>query len=63
MIYTPRYYLRLVEQYGLKKIKKFYVYDMDISEDSGIGRLERVVATAAAKLEEWLCRKVRLKKI
>ncbi len=50
MVYTPRYYLRLVEQYGLKKIKELYAYDMDVSEDSRINRLERVVAAVKKKL-------------
>jgi hypothetical protein len=50
MTYTPRYYLRLVEQYGLKKVKELYAYDMEVSEDSRIGRLEKVVAVAKKKL-------------
>jgi hypothetical protein len=49
MVYTLRYYLCLVGQYGLKKIKELYAYNMDISEDSRIDRLERVVAAAKKK--------------
>lgn len=50
MTYTPKYYLRLAEESGLKKIKELYAYDMDVKEDSRIGRLERVVAAAKKKL-------------
>jgi hypothetical protein len=50
MTYTPRYYLQLVEQHGLKKVKELYAYDMEVNEDSRIGRLERVVAVAKKKL-------------
>jgi hypothetical protein len=49
VIYASWYYLCLVEQHGLKKIKELYAYDMDISEDSRIDRLERVVAAAKKK--------------
>ena len=49
MVYTPQYYLRLVEQYGLKKVKELYAYDMDVSE-ARVGRLERVVAAVKKKL-------------
>ncbi|MDR3274758.1 MAG: hypothetical protein LBS81_02010 [Endomicrobium sp.] len=50
MTYTPKYYLRLAEESGLKKIKELYAYDMDIKEDSRISRLERVAAAAKKKL-------------
>jgi hypothetical protein len=50
MPYTPEYYLRLAEQSGLKKIKELYAYNMDVTEDSRVGRLERVVAMAKKKL-------------
>jgi hypothetical protein len=50
MPYTPEYYLKLAEQSGLKKIKELYAYDMDVSADSRVKRLERVVEMAKRKL-------------
>ncbi|MDR3092995.1 MAG: hypothetical protein LBU33_03700 [Endomicrobium sp.] len=50
MAYTPKYYLRLAEQCGLKKIKELYAYDMDITKDSRIIRLERAVILAKKRL-------------
>lgn len=50
MSYTPQYYLKLAERSGLKKIKELYAYDMDVSGDSRVGRLERVVQMAKKKL-------------
>jgi len=50
MTYTPEYYLKLAEASGLKKIKELYAYDMDVSADSRVGRLGRVVEMARKKL-------------
>ncbi|MDR2399410.1 MAG: hypothetical protein LBD61_03155 [Endomicrobium sp.] len=50
MPYTPQYYLNLTEQSGLKKIKELYAYDMDVSADSRVKRLERIVDMAKKKL-------------
>ncbi|MDR1784202.1 MAG: hypothetical protein LBQ99_00400, partial [Endomicrobium sp.] len=50
MSYTPQYYLRLAEQCGLRKIKELYAYNMDVTEDSRICRLEKVVAVVKRKL-------------
>ncbi|MCA6072901.1 MAG: hypothetical protein LE178_05150 [Endomicrobium sp.] len=50
MPYTPEYYLHLAEQSGLKKVKKLYAYDMDVTNDARVDRLERVVAMAKKKL-------------
>ncbi|MCL2145505.1 MAG: hypothetical protein FWH43_08465 [Endomicrobia bacterium] len=50
MSYTPEYYLKLAEGSGLKKIKELYAYDMDVTGDSRVERLERVVRTAEKKL-------------
>jgi hypothetical protein len=50
MSYTPQYYLKLAQESGLKKIKELYAYDMDVTGDSRVGRLERVVQMAKKKL-------------
>lgn len=50
MSYTPRYYLTLAENAGLHKIKELYAYDMDVTADSRVNRLERVVNMAKKKL-------------
>jgi len=50
MPYTPQYYLTLAEKSGLMKVKELYAYDMDVSGDSRVGRLERVVEMAKKKL-------------
>ncbi|MDR3256052.1 MAG: hypothetical protein LBT18_00080 [Endomicrobium sp.] len=50
MPYSLRYYLHLAEQSGLKKIKELYAYDMDVTEDSRVDRLERIVVMAKKKL-------------
>lgn len=50
MSYTPRYYPELAQKAGLKKIKELYAYDMDVTGDSRVGRLERVVRMANKKL-------------
>jgi len=52
MPYTPEYYLNLAEKSGLKKIKELYAYDMDVSPDSRVGRLGRVVEMAKKKLPQ-----------
>ncbi|MDR2426663.1 MAG: hypothetical protein LBD46_05740 [Endomicrobium sp.] len=50
MSYTPQYYLSIAEKSGLKKIKELYAYDMDVTGDSRLGRLEKVVQMAKKKL-------------
>ena len=50
MPYTPEYYLNLAEKSGLKKIKELYAYDMDVSSDERVGRLERIVNMAKKKM-------------
>ncbi|MDR3195425.1 MAG: hypothetical protein LBT58_01325 [Endomicrobium sp.] len=50
MPYTPEYYLKLAERSGLKKIKELYAYDMTVSADSRLKRLEHVVEMAKKKL-------------
>jgi GNAT superfamily N-acetyltransferase len=50
MTYTPRYYLRLVEQHGLKKVKELYAYDMEVRKDVRIGRFKGVIAVVKKKL-------------
>jgi hypothetical protein len=59
MPYSPKYYLKLAEQSGLKKIKELYAYNMDVSVDSRIKRLERVVEMAKKKLTGLKIRTVR----
>jgi hypothetical protein len=59
MPYTPEYYLKLVEQSGFTKIKELYAYDMDVTEDSRVERLERVVAMAKKKLPMLKVRNMR----
>jgi GNAT superfamily N-acetyltransferase len=50
MPYSPKYYLILAEQSGLKKVKELYAYNMDVLADSRVKRLERVVKMAKKKL-------------
>jgi hypothetical protein len=50
MPYTPKYYLNLAESSGLQKIKELYAYDMDVSDDERVGRLERIVNMAKKKM-------------
>ncbi|AKL97691.1 hypothetical protein [Endomicrobium proavitum] len=50
MTYTPKYYLKLAETAGLKKLKDLYAYDMDVTGDSRVGRLGRIVEMAKKKL-------------
>ena len=59
MPYSPKYYLNLAEQSGLKKVKELYAYNMDISADSRVKRLERVVEMAKKKLTGLKIRAVR----
>jgi hypothetical protein len=50
MPYSPEYYLNLAEQCGLKKVKELYAYNMDVSVDSRLKRLGRVVEMAKKKI-------------
>jgi hypothetical protein len=50
MPYTPEYYLNLAQKCGLEKIKELYAYDMDVTNDSRVSRLERIVNMARKKL-------------
>ncbi|MDR1941030.1 MAG: GNAT family N-acetyltransferase [Endomicrobium sp.] len=50
MPYTHEYYLDLAKGAGLKKIKELYAYDMDVTGDSRVGRLERIVNIAKKKM-------------
>jgi hypothetical protein len=50
MPYTPEYYLNLAQKCGLEKIKELYAYNMDVTNDSRLARLERVVNMANKKL-------------
>lgn len=59
MNYTPEYYLNLAEKSGLKQIKELYAYDMDVTGDSRVGRLERVVNMAKKKLPTLKVRSLR----
>ena len=59
MSYTPQYYLSLAEKSGLFKIKELYAYDMDVTADSRVGRLERVVNMAKKKLPTLKVRTLR----
>jgi hypothetical protein len=59
MPYNHKYYLNLVEQSGLKKVKELYAYNMHISEDSRIKRLERIVGMVNKKLTSLKIRTVR----
>jgi hypothetical protein len=59
MPYSPKYYLNLAEQSGLKKVKELYAYNMDVSADSRIKRLECIVEMAKKKLTGLKIRTVR----
>jgi hypothetical protein len=59
MPYTHEYYLKLVEQSGLKKIKELYAYDMNVTADSRVKRLERVVEMTKKRLPSLKIRSVR----
>ncbi|MDR1243784.1 MAG: hypothetical protein LBJ79_01140 [Endomicrobium sp.] len=50
MPYTPGYYLDLAKGCGLEKIKELYAYDMDVTNDSRVARLEKVVNMAKKKM-------------
>ncbi|MDR1522888.1 MAG: hypothetical protein LBS29_02925 [Endomicrobium sp.] len=50
MPYTPEYYLCLAEKCGLKKIKELYAYDMDVTSDSRVARLGKIVNMAKKKM-------------
>jgi hypothetical protein len=59
MPYSPEYYLNLAEQCGLKKVKELYAYNMDVSVDSRLKRLGRVVEMAKKKIAGLKIRTVR----
>ncbi|MDR3071106.1 MAG: hypothetical protein LBU29_00675 [Endomicrobium sp.] len=59
MPYTPKYYLELAEKSGLKKIKELYAYDMNITQDSRIERLAKLVEITKKKLPMLKVRNVR----
>jgi hypothetical protein len=50
MPYNPKYYTHLAESAGFVKIKELYAYDMDVTEDSRVERLERIVNMAKRKM-------------
>ena len=49
MPYNPKYYLKLMEQCGLEKVKDLYAYYMT-REDHVVAQIERIVAKAKAEV-------------
>ena len=49
MSYTPQYYLNLAEKAGLFKVKELFAYNMNVTQDARMGRLEKVVRMAEKK--------------
>jgi GNAT superfamily N-acetyltransferase len=62
MTYTQQYYLDLVSQCGLNRVKELYAYNMAVCADYRVSRLQRIVDMAKKKMPHINIRTLNIKK-